>query len=52
MKVIISLLYCKIDLQQMSKEMALEWMRGQGLDPETYDIEISILCEDLEPERW
>lgn len=51
-KVIISLLYCKIDLQQMSKEMALEWMRGKGLDPETYDIEISILCEDLEPERW
>lgn len=51
-KVTISLLYCKIDLQQASKEMALEWMRGQGLDPETYDIEIDIQCEDLEPERW
>lgn len=51
-KVTIALLYCKIDLQQASKEMALEWMRGQGLDPETYDIEIDIQCEDLEPERW
>lgn len=51
-KVTISLLYCKIDLQQTSKEMALEWMREQGLDPESYDIEIYIMCEDLEPERW
>lgn len=51
-KVTIALLYCKIDLQQASKEMALEWMREQGLDPATYDIVIDIQCEDLEPERW
>lgn len=51
-KVIIALLYCKVDLQETSKELALEWMRGQGLNPESYEIEIDIQCEDLEPERW
>lgn len=51
-KVTIALLYCKIDLQEISKELALEWMKGQGLDPESYEIEIDIQCEDLEPERW